>query len=62
MNYLSLIGRTTELFNHDIESYNIKLRNLISNSRILVIGGAGSIAQPCYFLKYQQYVMPSALF
>lgn len=45
MNYLSLIGRTTELFNHDIESYNIKLRNLISNSRILVIGGAGSIGQ-----------------
>ena len=45
MNYLSLIGRTTELFNHDIESYDIKLKNLISNSRILVIGGAGSIGQ-----------------
>ena len=45
MNYLSLIGRTTELFNHDIETYNIKLKNLISDSRILVIGGAGSIGQ-----------------
>jgi FlaA1/EpsC-like NDP-sugar epimerase len=40
---LSLIGRTTLLFPTDIILYESKLQKLISSSRFLVIGGAGSI-------------------
>jgi FlaA1/EpsC-like NDP-sugar epimerase len=40
---LSLIGRTTPLFSSDIAACENKLRELISSSRFLVIGGAGSI-------------------
>ncbi len=43
MNILSLIGRTNELFSNDIEKYEEKLSSIISNSKFLVIGGAGSI-------------------
>jgi FlaA1/EpsC-like NDP-sugar epimerase len=45
MNILKLIGRTTQLFNDDISSYKKELEALVSNSRFLVIGGAGSIGQ-----------------
>ena len=45
MNYLSLIGRNTPLFERDIENNRIELIRLISGARILVIGGAGSIGQ-----------------
>lgn len=45
MNVLNLIGRTNELFTNDIDTYANKLKEIVSNSRFLVIGGAGSIGQ-----------------
>ncbi|HUH18933.1 UDP-N-acetylglucosamine 4,6-dehydratase [Albibacterium sp.] len=45
MNILNLIGRDKELFQHDIKEHEDDLKNKISNSRFLVIGGAGSIGQ-----------------
>jgi UDP-N-acetylglucosamine 4,6-dehydratase len=45
MNILKLIGRTAPLFNEDISSRRKELEALVSNSRFLVIGGAGSIGQ-----------------
>jgi len=45
MNYLSLIGRESELFEEDIELNSPKLTDLISYGRFLVIGAAGSIGQ-----------------
>ncbi len=44
-NLLSLIGRTEELFSHDIEDSNEKLKKAVSSSTFLVLGGAGSIGQ-----------------
>jgi FlaA1/EpsC-like NDP-sugar epimerase len=40
---LSLIGRTEPLFSSDISAYENTLQELVSSSRFLVIGGAGSI-------------------
>jgi FlaA1/EpsC-like NDP-sugar epimerase len=40
---LSLIGRTTPLFVSDISTHEEKLFRIVSSSRFLVIGGAGSI-------------------
>jgi UDP-N-acetylglucosamine 4,6-dehydratase len=45
MNILKLIGRTTALFENDISSRCKELEELVSSSRFLVIGGAGSIGQ-----------------
>ena len=45
MNILKLIGRTAPLFDSDILSRRKELEVLVSNSRFLVIGGAGSIGQ-----------------
>jgi len=45
MNILELIGRTDLLFESDISSRNNELAELVSGSRFLVIGGAGSIGQ-----------------
>jgi FlaA1/EpsC-like NDP-sugar epimerase len=42
---LKLIGREKELFTNDIQNYNEELKEIISNSTFLVIGGAGSIGQ-----------------
>lgn len=42
---LSLIGREKELFVHDVMSYEVELRRIVSASTFLVIGGAGSIGQ-----------------
>jgi FlaA1/EpsC-like NDP-sugar epimerase len=42
---LNLIGRTEKLFENDIISHNGKLLEIVSNSRFLVLGGAGSIGQ-----------------
>lgn len=42
---LSVIGRQNELFTADIGHYEDELRNRISSSRFLVLGGAGSIGQ-----------------
>ena len=45
MDILNLIGRTAPLFDDDISSRRKELELLVSNSRFLVIGGAGSIGQ-----------------
>ncbi|RRS31275.1 MAG: UDP-N-acetylglucosamine 4,6-dehydratase [Epsilonproteobacteria bacterium (ex Lamellibrachia satsuma)] len=45
MNILSLIDRDKELFREDITSSENELKNIVSNSKFLVIGGAGSIGQ-----------------
>ncbi len=45
MNYLSLIGRNTQLLEEDIIEKSKTLSELISQSSFLVIGGAGSIGQ-----------------
>ena len=45
MNILQLIGRTAPLFEADISSRNNELAELVTGSRFLVIGGAGSIGQ-----------------
>lgn len=45
MNKLELIGRDQELFNEDIKKHQKELDLIISDSRFLVIGGAGSIGQ-----------------
>jgi FlaA1/EpsC-like NDP-sugar epimerase len=45
MDILSLIGRKNELFELDVEHYEVELRRIVSQSRFLVLGGAGSIGQ-----------------
>jgi len=45
MNILQLIGRTAPLFESDVSSRNNELGELVSGSRFLVVGGAGSIGQ-----------------
>jgi FlaA1/EpsC-like NDP-sugar epimerase len=42
---LDLIGRDAELFSPDVLSHEKELSELVSGSRFLVIGGAGSIGQ-----------------
>lgn len=42
---LSLIGRTDALFTQDIASHEADLSRIVSQSRFLVLGGAGSIGQ-----------------
>lgn len=45
MNILSLVGREAALFESDIAAHEAELSGLVSASRFLVIGGAGSIGQ-----------------
>ena len=45
MDILNLIGRNELLFNNDISANETELKNIVSTSRFLVIGGAGSIGQ-----------------
>ena len=45
MNILNLIGRTDYLFDLDVSMREAEMRDIISNARFLVIGGAGSIGQ-----------------
>ena len=45
MNVLNLVGRSEALFTQDIELHESELSELVSASRFLVIGGAGSIGQ-----------------
>ena len=45
LNILKLIGRTQSLLEADIASRNQEMAELVSVSRFLVIGGAGSIGQ-----------------
>ena len=42
---LNLIGRSKTLFNHDIDKAENELQKRVSESRFLVLGGAGSIGQ-----------------
>ncbi|SEA62266.1 Polysaccharide biosynthesis protein [Arachidicoccus rhizosphaerae] len=45
MDTLSIIGRDRELFVDDISKHERALREIISSSRFLVLGGAGTIGQ-----------------
>jgi FlaA1/EpsC-like NDP-sugar epimerase len=45
MEVLALIGREKELFNQDMASYQDELSTKVTQSRFLVLGGAGSIGQ-----------------
>ena len=45
MNVLELIGRSEELFGAEIGAREAERSELVSASRFLVIGGAGSIGQ-----------------
>jgi FlaA1/EpsC-like NDP-sugar epimerase len=45
MNFLNIIGRDKELFSSDTKAFDDGLISIVSNSRFLVIGGAGSIGQ-----------------
>lgn len=45
MDILKLLGRSSPLFKNDILKRDKELREIVSNSRFLVIGGAGSIGQ-----------------
>ena len=42
---LNLIGRDKELFSTDVQQSEAKLTEIVSSSRFLVLGGAGSIGQ-----------------
>ena len=42
---LQFIGRKNELFTNDMMRYKEELKNIVSTSSFLVIGGAGSIGQ-----------------
>ena len=45
MNYLDIVGRDQELFSSDINFFDNEMVGVVSRSRFLVIGGAGSIGQ-----------------
>tara|TARA_B100000963_G_scaffold340487_1_gene339233 strand:- start:2396 stop:3583 length:1188 start_codon:yes stop_codon:yes gene_type:complete len=45
MNILNLIGRSQELFQKDLQDSDKELSDIVSSSKFLVIGGAGSIGQ-----------------
>jgi len=42
---LSLLGRTQPLFDDDIKEHEQELTDIVSSSKFLIIGGAGSIGQ-----------------
>ena len=42
---LRLIGRSEELFSQDLDYFRATLSEIVSNSRFLVVGGAGTIGQ-----------------
>lgn len=44
-NILNLIGRTDRLFAEDLQTHKEELLQIVSSSRFLVLGGAGSIGQ-----------------
>lgn len=45
MNYLSLLGRKTPLFELDLELFKSEIDSEVASSRFMVIGGAGSVGQ-----------------
>ncbi|WP_178989211.1 UDP-N-acetylglucosamine 4,6-dehydratase [Winogradskyella schleiferi] len=44
-NILNLIGRKNELFEYDLTSFGNEINSIISNSKFLILGGAGTIGQ-----------------
>lgn len=42
---LHIIGRTNRLFTSDLLTHSVEMRDLVEDSRFLVIGGAGTIGQ-----------------
>ena len=44
-NILNLVGRSQFLFTNDIDRHNSQLKDIVCQSRFLVLGGAGSIGQ-----------------
>ena len=42
---LNIIGRSDDLFIYDLKRFESKLKNTVSESKFLVLGGAGSIGQ-----------------
>ena len=45
INELESIGRTKSLFISDLDEYEKKINDFVTNSKFLVIGGAGSIGR-----------------
>ena len=45
MNIMKIVGRTRPLFDADVSAREAELKERIQGSRILVIGGAGTIGQ-----------------
>jgi len=45
VNYPSLLNRTESIFKEDVDNLNNELIDVVSKSKILVVGGAGSIGQ-----------------
>lgn len=45
MDFLSLIGRSTDLFSIDLLNHEVDLSGMIKNAKFLIIGAAGSIGQ-----------------
>jgi FlaA1/EpsC-like NDP-sugar epimerase len=45
MNLLNLIGRNKELFEDDVNKLEGEIKSIVSQSKFLVLGGAGSIGQ-----------------
>jgi FlaA1/EpsC-like NDP-sugar epimerase len=45
IDYLDLIGREKLLFTNDLKKYSLELFEMVSKSKFLVLGGAGSIGQ-----------------
>jgi FlaA1/EpsC-like NDP-sugar epimerase len=45
MDVLNLIGRSKDLFSHDVLNHEAHLKKIIGRSSFLVLGGAGSIGQ-----------------
>lgn len=45
MDILTLIGRSSQLFDSDIKNYKSELSKIVCNSTFLVLGGAGTIGQ-----------------
>ena len=45
MNLNELLGRSESLFSEDVANHEVELNEKLASSKILVIGGAGSIGQ-----------------
>lgn len=58
-NVLKLIGRDAELFGADLADHEARIREAVESSKILVIGGAGSIGRATVKQIFQR--KPSAL-